>query len=90
MNTNDQKGRQTVDRTTGNDTITVTNHGIRILTIQEVAKLLRVHRSTISRYAKSGELKSYMLGARRLFRSDDVWAFFENQVTPEYASKKEA
>jgi excisionase family DNA binding protein len=32
----------------------------KILTVQEVADILRVHRSTISRYAMSGELKSYV------------------------------
>ena len=60
-----------------------------ILTLQEVSELLRVHRSTISRYAKSGELKSYQIGNRRLFKSDDVWLFFENQVALEYVSGKE-
>jgi excisionase family DNA binding protein len=54
-------------------------HDIKILTVQEVAELLRVHRSTISRYAKSGELKSHLIGNRRLFKESDVWAFFENQ-----------
>lgn len=51
-----------------------------ILTVAEVAKVLRVHRSTVSRYAQSGELKSYLIGNRRLFRESDVWRFFENQV----------
>jgi excisionase family DNA binding protein len=71
------------------DTILPDNQNIRILTVQEVADLLRVHRSTVSRYAKSGELRSYVMGTRRLFRSDDVWAFFENQVAPGYVSGKE-
>ena len=61
-----------------------------ILTVAEVAKLLRVHRSTISRYARSGELKSYVIGNRRLFKSEDVWAFFENQVARECVFGKEA
>jgi hypothetical protein len=26
----------------------------------------------------SGELKSYVIGNRRLFKESDVWAFFEN------------
>jgi excisionase family DNA binding protein len=60
----------------------------KILTLQEVSELLRVHRSTISRYAKSGELKSYQIGNRRLFKSEDVWLFFENQVALEYVSGK--
>jgi excisionase family DNA binding protein len=51
---------------------------IKILTIKEVANILRVHRSTVSRYAISGELKSYLIGNRRLFKESDVWAFFEN------------
>ena len=51
----------------------------RILTVREVAGILRIHRSTVSRYAMTGELKSYVLGNRRLFKEDDVWAFFEKQ-----------
>ena len=62
---------------------------IDVLTVAEVAELLRVHRSTISRLAKSGELKSYRIGNRRLFKSDDVWKFFENQVASEYVFGKE-
>lgn len=57
-----------------------------ILTIQEVADLFRVHRSTVSRYAKSGELKSHLLGSRRLFKREDVYTFFDNQESPEYVS----
>ena len=60
-----------------------------ILTMEEVSELLRVHTSTISRYAKSGELKSYQIGKRRFFKQGDVWSFFENQVAPEYVSGKE-
>ena len=61
----------------------------RIMTLKEVAELLRVHRSTISRYAKSGEIRSYQIGSRRLFKSEDVWTFFENQVALECVSGKE-
>ena len=61
----------------------------KILTIQEVADILRVHRSSVSRKAISGELKSYVIGNRRLFKESDVWAFFENQVAPEYVPRKE-
>ena len=52
----------------------------KILTVQEVADTLRVHRSTISRYAMSGELRSYVIGNRRLFKEQDVWVFFENRA----------
>jgi hypothetical protein len=31
----------------------------------------------------SGELKSYVIGTRRLFKESDVWAFFENRIAPE-------
>jgi excisionase family DNA binding protein len=62
---------------------------MKIMTLGEVAEMLRLHRSTISRYAKSGELKSYQIGSRRLFRSDDVWLFFENQVAPECVHQEE-
>ena len=55
-------------------------HDIKILTLSEVADILRVHRSTVSRYAKKGELKSYIIGNRRLFKDTDVMAFFDNLV----------
>jgi excisionase family DNA binding protein len=61
----------------------------KIMTIQEVANLLRVHRSTVSRYAISGELKSYLIGNRRLFKETDIWAFFESHVDPVYVFGKE-
>lgn len=59
------------------------NPPTRIMTVDEVAELLRLHRSTISRFAKSGDLKSYKLGNRRLFKSEDVWSFFENHLSDE-------
>ena len=65
------------------------NQASQILTIQEVANLLRVHRSTISRYATSGELKSYTIGNRRMFKETDVWTFFDNQVAHECVFGKE-
>lgn len=55
----------------------------RILTMEEVAAMLRIHRATVSRLAKSGELPSYKVGGRRLFREDEVWAFFEKQAASE-------
>jgi excisionase family DNA binding protein len=61
----------------------------RILTVQEVADLLRVHRSTVSRYALSGELRSYVIGNRRMFKEDEVWAFFDNRVDKRWVAGKE-
>ena len=66
-----------------------TNELIKILTVQEVADLLRIHRSTVTRLAKSGEIKSYKLGNRRLFKNVDVLAFFENLVDREYVFGQE-
>jgi excisionase family DNA binding protein len=63
---------------------------INILTVQEVADLLRVHRATVSRLAMAGELKSHLIGNRRLFKEEDVLMFFENQVDRRYALEKEA
>ena len=62
----------------------------KILTVQEVAIILRVHRATVSRLALSGDLKSYLIGNRRLFKEEDVWLFFENQVDRRYVLGKEA
>jgi excisionase family DNA binding protein len=53
---------------------------VKILTIDEVAKLLRIHRTTVSRYSKSGELKSYLIGSRRLFKEIEVLSFFDNRI----------
>ena len=50
-----------------------------IMTVAEVAEFLRVHRSTVTRYAMSGELPSHKIGNRRLFRASDVQAFFDNK-----------
>ncbi len=63
---------------------------VKILTVQEVANILRVHRSTITRYSLSGQLKSHLLGNRRLFKESDVWKFFDNQVDRVCAIEKEA
>ena len=61
----------------------------RILTVQEVADELRLHRSTVTRYAQAGKLRSYVVGNRRLFKETDVWEFFENQVDRAFVLGKE-
>ena len=70
--------------------LTENNQNIKILTVKEVADILRVHRSTVTRYAMSGELKSHLIGNRRLFKESDVWSFFENQADRRCVSGKEA
>lgn len=64
------------------------NELIEILTIAEAAALLKVHRSTITRYAMSGDIKSHLIGTRRLFKKTDVLMFFDNQEAPEYVSRR--
>ncbi|BBO78965.1 hypothetical protein DSCW_63820 [Desulfosarcina widdelii] len=54
-----------------------TSENRRLMTRGEVADLLRVHPTTVSRWVKHGEIGYYRIGGRVLFRSDDVWAFFE-------------
>ena len=74
------------------DTVTMAandSQNSKILTVQEVADALRVHRSTISRYAVSGELRSYVIGNRRLFKEAEVWLFFENRRDRECVFGKE-
>lgn len=68
----------------------INSQSTKILTVQEVADILRVHRATVSRIAMSGELRSYLVGNRRLFKDSDVWSFFENQVDRRYVFEKEA
>jgi excisionase family DNA binding protein len=65
------------------------NQFISIITTQEVADFLRIHRSTVTRMAKSGEIKSYKVGNRRLFKYNDVLRFFDNQVDLQCISEKE-
>ncbi len=58
----------------------------RIITVDEAAEVLRVHRSTVSRYASSGELKSHLIGSRRLFYESEVYKFFDSRVDKENVS----
>ncbi len=50
-----------------------------ILTLAETAAYLRVHRSTVTRLALAGQLKSYVIGNRRLFKLSEVQVFFDNR-----------
>ncbi len=59
-----------------------------LLNLEEVASKLRVHRTTVSRYAYSGELPCVPIGSRLMFDEDDVAHFinkrkqlFENRVS---------
>ena len=63
-----------------NEKVSSNNSDPQIITIEEASSILRVHRSTVSRYAMSGQLRSYLIGNRRLFKLSDLWVFFENQL----------
>ena len=59
-----------------------------LLSLEEVASKLRVHRTTVSRYAYSRELRCVPIGRRLMFDEDDVVHFinarkqlFENWVS---------
>jgi len=48
---------------------------LRLLTINEVAELLRVHRATVWRFVKDGKLpQPITLGTRRRFKATDIEA----------------
>jgi len=52
-----------------------------ILTVNEVAHLLRVHPGTVRRWEKKGQLKSYRVGLKRgiIFTRRDVFKFLTNK-----------
>lgn len=56
---------------------------IKIMTLDEVAEFLKVHRSTVTRYSLSGELRSYNIGTRRMFKYHEVVQFFDNRISLE-------
>ncbi|MCL5257481.1 MAG: helix-turn-helix domain-containing protein [Chloroflexi bacterium] len=55
---------------------------LRLLTIREVAEILRVHPQTVRRWADAGELKYYQFSSkgRRRFMLQDVMAFLNDHV----------
>ena len=50
-----------------------------LLTLDQVACKLGVHRTTVSRYAYSGELRCVPIGRRLMFDDDDVKGFIESR-----------
>lgn len=59
----------------------------RLLTIDEVAELLRVSRWSVSRWAADGDIPSVRLpgGRRRRFRPDDIAAFIQSKQSGDAA-----
>ena len=52
----------------------------KLLRLSEVAEETTLHRSTISRLIKAGELPCVQLGGRKLVREIDLDAFIENNI----------
>ena len=52
----------------------------RMLTVNEVAHLLHVHPSTVRRWEKQGQLKSYRLGPKGVirFKMEDISKFINS------------
>ena len=77
-------------------TIQVTDTALKpLLTLEQVAYTLGVHRTTVSRYAHSGEIRCVPIGKRLMFDESDVADFiesrkqlFDNQVSAEYVMGK--
>ena len=51
---------------------------LRIYTVKEVAELLQVSKMTVSRYIKSGRLKSSKLGRMHRIIESDLKAFLND------------
>lgn len=54
--------------------------GIVLYTVDETARMLRVHRSTVSRLIKAGDLRHVSVGSRKLVRRQDLLAFIDRQI----------
>jgi len=52
--------------------------GERLLTLGEVAEVLRLHPRTVREYVRRGEIEGRIIGGRYRFRRCDLDAFFEN------------
>lgn len=50
-----------------------------LLTLQEVANILRINRSSVSRLLKSGDLPYIPVGGRKLVERSDLRLFLENR-----------
>lgn len=51
-----------------------------LLTIQETADILRVHRATVSRMLDYGELPHVLVRSRKLIRTKDLLRFIDSQI----------
>lgn len=51
-----------------------------LLTIQEAASILRVHRATVTRMIEYGELPCVLVRSRKLIRTKDLLTFIDSQI----------
>ncbi len=51
----------------------------KLLTLQEVADILRINRSSVSRLLKNGELSYIPVGGRKLVENADLQSFLDNR-----------
>jgi len=52
--------------------------GEALLTLAEVAEILRLHPRTVRQYVRRGELPGRLIGGRWRFRRQDLGAFFDS------------
>lgn len=52
--------------------------GEKLLTLKEVAEVLRLSARTVREYVQRGEIEGRIIGGRWKFRRADLDAFFEN------------
>lgn len=57
---------------------------IRFMTVKEVAKLLRLSPISVYRLADTGQLASYRVLRKRLFKYDEVIAMVERGIIPRW------
>jgi excisionase family DNA binding protein len=58
----------------------------RIMTIEELAKYLRLHKSTVYRMVRQGEIPSSKIGNQWRFRKDVIDAWISNKETDQDTS----
>lgn len=64
--------------------INVSKPDLRLMTVKEVAKLLRVSSASVYRLADSGKLACYRVLRKRLFKYDEVIALVERGASPRW------
>lgn len=60
--------------------MTATRAAADMLRVEQVAKRLGVHVTTVRRYVKGGQLPAHLIGNRHLFDPADVEAFWRANV----------